>query len=379
MKKKISFILALIFIFAAGFAVGFFTDENGFTPPDLTEIFAGDDGFGSFDKDSEDASREYCRNILEQLKTGKTEFKLKNYDDSFSSLLNEEYNRFLDSNPEIISFRTYKIYSTDYIFRTEYEIKFETVATEEDIKRMNEEADRIVSLVDKNLSDYEKAIFLHDYIIKNCVYDNALADKMVAKSESLTDEEWIETTAYGCLIGRKTVCSGYAKTYMILLNKLGIECSYVTGFHEDSGHAWNCVKLDGDYYNIDVTWDDPDDEENPDKVKYTYFGFTDKDNDRMEARGFSEISEHPECTAVKYNYYIYNGFFVGDYSYKKAEEIIKNQVVSEKIILKFSSEEETDKAVAELMDEKRIFDIIENTKVSYISSGSVLTITLKED
>jgi len=53
------------------------------------------------------------------------------------------------------------------------------------------------------------------------------------------------------------VCEGYAKTMEILLEKAGIETYYVTGKANGGGHAWNIVKLDGDYFHIDTTWDDP--------------------------------------------------------------------------------------------------------------------------
>lgn len=56
--------------------------------------------------------------------------------------------------------------------------------------------------------------------------------------------------------------NGYAKAYMLIMNELGIECGLVTGIAKNStgssgGHAWNYINLDGDYYMVDVTWDDP--------------------------------------------------------------------------------------------------------------------------
>lgn len=51
------------------------------------------------------------------------------------------------------------------------------------------------------------------------------------------------------------------KAYMYVMNKLGIECGYVSGvgsnLYASGPHAWNYLKLDGDYYMVDVTWDDP--------------------------------------------------------------------------------------------------------------------------
>ena len=57
------------------------------------------------------------------------------------------------------------------------------------------------------------------------------------------------------------MCAGYAKAYQLILNRMGIECGYITGNAVNdmvSGpHAWNYVRLDGNYYQVDVTWDDP--------------------------------------------------------------------------------------------------------------------------
>ncbi len=60
---------------------------------------------------------------------------------------------------------------------------------------------------------------------------------------------------YGTLVNRLSVCQGYAKTYQYLLNQLGIE-NYLCS-SEKLVHVWNIVELDGVYYHVDVTYDDP--------------------------------------------------------------------------------------------------------------------------
>ena len=104
-----------------------------------------------------------------------------------------------------------------------------------------------LSTVDDNMSDLEKAIALHDYIVINCEYDyeNYLANKLPREVYS----------AYGVFVNRKAVCQGYALAYKLLLNRVGIECYMVSS--SAMNHAWNLVKLDGQYYQVDTTWDDP--------------------------------------------------------------------------------------------------------------------------
>ena len=97
--------------------------------------------------------------------------------------------------------------------------------------------------VQPGMTELERAIALHDYVVLNCEYDTAGNKPRTSYS------------AYGVLADGKAVCQGYALTYKLLLNKAGIECYMVTS--EDMNHAWNLVKLDGKFYQVDTTWDDP--------------------------------------------------------------------------------------------------------------------------
>lgn len=98
-----------------------------------------------------------------------------------------------------------------------------------------------LSLLDGSMTDYEKALVLHDYLVLNCEYD--LNFNKVAYN------------AYGALVKQTCVCQGYALAYKYLLKKAGIECLMVTS--DEMNHAWNMVVIDGSYYQTDVTWDDP--------------------------------------------------------------------------------------------------------------------------
>lgn len=104
-----------------------------------------------------------------------------------------------------------------------------------------------LACVDSQMSDLEKAVVLHDYLTINCEYDyeNYLAGKIPFESYS----------AYGTLVNHTAVCQGYALAYKYLLNQVGIDCYMVSS--DTMNHAWNMVVLDGQYYQVDVTWDDP--------------------------------------------------------------------------------------------------------------------------
>ena len=104
-----------------------------------------------------------------------------------------------------------------------------------------------LSRVNDQMSDLEKAVVLHDYLTVNCEYDyqNYLNHTILPDSYN----------AYGTLVNRTAVCQGYALTYKYLLNQVGIDCYMVTS--NSMNHAWNMIVLDGKYYQVDVTWDDP--------------------------------------------------------------------------------------------------------------------------
>ncbi|MCM1160910.1 MAG: leucine-rich repeat protein [Roseburia sp.] len=114
--------------------------------------------------------------------------------------------------------------------------------------RFQAEADKAVAYVDNTMSQYEKALAIHDYIILNCEYDEENFDADTVPGES--------HSAYGALVKKIAVCDGYAKAYQYIMSqKLGIPCQVVTS--DTMGHAWSLIKIDGSWYHADLTWDDP--------------------------------------------------------------------------------------------------------------------------
>ncbi len=112
--------------------------------------------------------------------------------------------------------------------------------------------------------EQEKAI--HDYMVLNCAYDydNFFNDTI----------PWESGAPEGVFVHKTAVCQGYAEAFKLCMDILGIECIMVTGEAGSESHAWNAVKLDGEWYMIDVTWDDPvPDEEG--RLLYNYFNIPD--------------------------------------------------------------------------------------------------------
>ena len=104
-------------------------------------------------------------------------------------------------------------------------------------------------LVDKIYNDdVDKIKAVHDYLVNNIDYNG--------------DKESTAYGIYGALVDRRAVCEGYAKAFKYILDDMGIPCIVVRGIAknnegESEGHAWNYVKVNNEWYAVDVTWDDP--------------------------------------------------------------------------------------------------------------------------
>lgn len=170
-------------------------------------------------------------------------------------------------------------------------------------------------------------------------------------------------TPYGPLVGGQALCEGYAKAFALLCNKVGIENLFVTGSYNGEDHLWNMVKLDGNWYNIDTTWDDPPydgEEKNPDYyIQYNYFLY--KNNEAgVDLVVNNNLFPIPQTNSNKYNYFIYYGYYAE--SYEQAKKIIANQVqyslkTGKKFIrLKLSSHELYEETLKKLRDDKDIYD-----------------------
>jgi len=99
-------------------------------------------------------------------------------------------------------------------------------------------------------STYDKILQVHNYLVDNITYDSSESDFEITH------------TLYGALINRVAVCDGYAKAFKYILDNLDISCVEICGIAQNSSgitesHAWNDVLLDGKWFAIDVTWDDP--------------------------------------------------------------------------------------------------------------------------
>lgn len=105
-------------------------------------------------------------------------------------------------------------------------------------KVFNAGVDKALAQVDNTMDDLQKALVIHDYICDNSYY---------------CENGDISHSAYGFFKDGKVVCAGYTLAYSYIMNKLGVPCEYVTSI--SMSHAWNTIKIKGNWYNVDLTYD----------------------------------------------------------------------------------------------------------------------------
>ena len=211
----------------------------------------------------------------QNMQDGKYQIK---FGDIFTDVLNKEggsetlgqdyqsaVETFLYDNPDVFYINANKLYlnikTTKTIFKTKHDVYVgpaddenyyaDGFTTETQVK----EAIRKIEIVKNNIvskmtgNTYKDILKIHDYLVDSIEYDS--------KYESMGTY-----SIYGALIDKKSVCEGYAKSLKYLLDAAGIPCVIVQGTATNSSgktenHAWNCVNIDGKWYYIDATWDDP--------------------------------------------------------------------------------------------------------------------------
>lgn len=154
--------------------------------------------------------------------------------------------------------------------------------------------------ITEGMSDYEKELAFHDYLVTHCQYTEDV------EGYEAGDDIY---RAYGALINHNAVCNGYAEALQLLLQCAGIPSKFVVGTAGDIDHAWNLVELDGKWYHLDSTWNDPlPDQGN--NVLHAYFNVTDE---IMAVNHTWEKERYPKATDLNYNFYKKNQSYFTDF------------------------------------------------------------------
>ncbi len=224
-------------------------------------------------------------------------------------LSNKEFNNVFFSvkndNPDILCFSdSCNMISFMNMSFLQMEYIHDTVTCDNMMTELNEITDSVISEM-KAETQFDKELYIHDYIVENCIYGEAINS----------------SNAYGCLIDRKAVCSGYSRAAMLLLLKAGIESNVISGTgitanDEKISHMWNVVWIDNEPYHLDVTWDDPV-SESDDFVSHLFFNLTNK----QISVDHIDLSFNIQSENISYNYFIKQNLLFYDFDKNTANII----------------------------------------------------------
>ena len=156
-------------------------------------------------------------------------------------------------------FNSFNTIETTYDDSGEINVKLKKLYSNNEIKEINDEVDRIIKRnISNDMSDEKKIKAIHDYIINTTEYDKVRNDT--------GSSEYSSNTAYGTLIQHKAICSGYADAMELFLNKFNIKNYKIAS----KTHVWNAVYINNKWAHLDLTWDDPVSDRGP-ILDYKYF------------------------------------------------------------------------------------------------------------
>ena len=200
-------------------------------------------------------------------------------------------------------------------------------------------------------TQFDCELALHDQLIRKCAY-----------ADDFTQAE--KSTAYGALVEGSASCEGYARAMLLLLDLQGIDCCIVTGdatgsSGETVGHAWNQVRIDGDWYHLDATWNDPVTDDGSHVTSHAYFNLTDAEM----ARTHELKDENHPCTATGANYFVRKGLLFG--ALNRAAENTFAKALRDAMAagdnaaeLRFTDEDAMKEGLRYLFDRQNIYNVL---------------------
>ena len=294
---------------------------------------------------NEEEQRVY-RELLKGIRAREKDFYLTlSQDDSIDRC----YHAVLKDHPEIFWVHNHeKIYKTTYSDSDYCTFTPGYIYTESEISEIQNAMEagfqEVSSLIPADASDYEKVRIVYTYVIDNTQYQASDDDQSIA----------------GVFWKKEAVCAGYAGAVQYLLERIGVPCIYVDGSTQGSteGHAWNIVKLDGEYYYVDATNGDQPDFLNGNAAQleehktiiYDYLCPFPEEYEKKYIR--SEELTVPDCTAKDMNFYVLNQGCFDGYDWETIYDYCKMRLDNGAAVVrfKFSNQEAFAAVCNELLD-----------------------------
>lgn len=141
--------------------------------------------------------------------------------------------------------------------------------------------------ISSDMGEYDKEKAIHDYMVVTYKFDTSI---------TVYDLEHPSQSVEGLLNYNKGICQGYAEVFDLFMKKAGIPSQMVYGEAYGEKHVWNMVKLEGEWYMVDVTWDDPVPDRG-NRVSYEYFNLTDQ---QLEVNHIWDREQYPQALGTQF-------------------------------------------------------------------------------
>lgn len=276
-----------------------------------------------------DEERRVYREMLNGVRERKENFYVTLADDD---AVNRIYHAVLKDHPELFwAHNREKIYKTTYTDGDYCTFSPGYIYTEAEIKEirsaMEEAYQNVLAQIPEGADDYEKVQTVYTYVIDNTAYQESNDDQSIA----------------GTFWKKEAVCAGYAGAVQYLLERLGVSCIYVDGSAAGSteGHAWNIVKLDGEYYYVDATNGDQPDFLNGDAAQLVEHKTTVYDYlcpfplEYESVYTASSEFKVPECTSTAMNFYVLNQGCFDTYDWQSVYDYCKMRLDNGAAVVRF--------------------------------------------
>lgn len=178
-------------------------------------------------------------------------------------LLYQTVQKVLNDHPELFYGRWYVSWvypdRIAYIELTYYDFSYYGYSSIDGaIADFNAAVNQALAVIEPGMTDLEKTLALHDYLVEHCAYNWEVA--VIQSPEELsefwkTNQNHQLATAFGALVNGDAICQSYSLAYKLLLNQAGIDAIMIGS--SAMNHVWNGISLGENWYQTDVTWDDP--------------------------------------------------------------------------------------------------------------------------
>lgn len=323
-----------------------------------------------YGKLSAEEQKVYCQ-IYEAV-VNRTEKTLTTLDEDLADRL---FQLVLCDHPEIFYTRGYQMVKhtvngivNEISFKAVYEMTPDQQSANQ--SQIDQYVNAFLDSVPVGLDTYGKIKYVYDYIINHTDYQlNSLNSQNICS----------------VMIGRRSVCAGYAKATQYLLSKLSIPSIIVQGKVGNEGHAWNMVFVDGNPYYLDTTWGDAsysfrDNEQGqnrkPPEVNYDYFLITEQELKLTHTMDHPEY--YPPAIATQDNYYRREGKYFESYDTRRLADCIQDAYAQDKstVTIRMANDTLMDEMVKKLIDDQEIFRYLNgNDSLSYSVNEGMRTLT----